>query len=57
MAEALQSCCQKARDGFIRRIARTITSYPVIKEIPCPVCRRIIPIRLYVAPSSTDAAT
>ena len=39
------------------RVTKGIASYPVIKDIPCPTCRRIIPIRIYVRPGATgDAA-
>jgi hypothetical protein len=57
MAEALQPCCQRARDAYVARLAKGIASYPVIKDIPCPTCRRIIQIRVYVRPGETgDAA-
>ena len=51
MAEPLNPCCQAARRQYIERITKALMSYPVIKEIPCPTCRRVIPIRLYVPPS------
>lgn len=47
MAETLQPCCARARGRFLARVARGIASYPVIKDIPCPSCRRIIQIRVY----------
>ena len=52
MAEALQPCCERARQEYVKRLVRAIASYPVIKEIPCPTCRRIIPIRLYAPPNA-----
>jgi hypothetical protein len=51
MAETLQPCCQRARELYVKRLTKGIASYPVIKEIPCPTCRRIIPIRIYTPPS------
>jgi len=33
------------------RLRKAITSYPVIKDVPCPKCRRIIKIRLYTPES------
>jgi len=50
MADALQPCCERAQTTYLARVARGITSYPVIKEISCPRCRRIIPIRVYARP-------
>jgi len=50
MAESLQPCCQRARDAFVARLLKGIASYPVIKDVPCPTCRRIIQIRVYVPP-------
>jgi hypothetical protein len=50
MADALNPCCQATRARFLQRVRATVTSYPVIKDIPCPTCRRIIQIRLYVPP-------
>ncbi len=50
MADALQPCCERARANFIKRLAAAMVSYPVIKDLPCPTCKRIVPIRLYAAP-------
>lgn len=54
MAEALQACCQRAREAYVKHLVNAIVSYPVIKTIPCPTCRRIISIRLYEAPGETS---
>jgi hypothetical protein len=54
MAEALQPCCQQARAALVTRLTKGIASYPVIKDVPCPTCRRIIQIRIYVPPSETS---
>ena len=53
MAEELQACCQRAREAYVKRLVNAIVSYPVIKTIPCPTCRRVIPIRLYGPPEAT----
>lgn len=50
MAEAPQACCEQARQLYVKRMAKAITSYPVIKDLPCPKCRRIIQIRIYGPP-------
>ncbi len=55
MAEALQPCCERARANFIKRLAATIVSYPVIKSFPCPTCKRIVPVRLYTPPDETES--
>ncbi|MBI3783830.1 MAG: hypothetical protein HY270_10550 [Deltaproteobacteria bacterium] len=56
MAETLEACCRRARDTYVERISKVITSYPVIKSIPCPKCRQIIQIRMY-GPESPGEAT
>lgn len=56
MAEALLPCCARAQRTYVERITKAIVSYPVIKNIPCPTCKRIIPIRIYAAPSTTSDA-
>ncbi|HVO25786.1 MAG TPA: hypothetical protein VMW56_19380 [Candidatus Margulisiibacteriota bacterium] len=54
MAEPLQACCQKARAALVARLTKGIVSYPVIKDVPCPTCRRIIQIRIYVPPGAAS---
>jgi len=56
MAEALRPCCEHARRLYVERLLKAITSYPVIKDIPCPTCRRIIPIRIYARPDAGNPA-
>lgn len=56
MAESLNECCEQARREYIERITKGLRSYPLIKSIPCPTCRTIIPIRLYAPPSESNAA-
>lgn len=57
MADELQACCLRARQQYIARLTKGIASYPVIKDVPCPTCRRIIQIRIYTRPDeSGDAA-
>lgn len=51
MADELQPCCLRARDEYIERVTKTLMSYPLIKDLPCPKCARIIPIRIYAAPT------
>ncbi len=50
MAEALQPCCERARRQYVTRLTKAVASYPVIKDVPCPTCKRIIQIRIYVRP-------
>jgi hypothetical protein len=52
MAEILQPCCERARAHYLTRVAGGVASYPVIKDIPCPTCRRIIKIRVYARPDA-----
>ena len=52
MAEILRPCCERAREQYMERVAHGIASYPVIKDIPCPKCLRIIKIRVYTRPDA-----
>ncbi len=52
MAEALHPCCEQAQRRYIERLEKSIVSYPVIKDLPCPTCKRIIPIRIYQRPGT-----
>ncbi len=54
MAEELPPCCQRARLAYVKRLTSAIVNYPVIKNIPCPTCKRIIAIRLYAATVETS---
>jgi hypothetical protein len=54
MAAELPPCCERARQAYVKRLVNAIVSYPVIKNIPCPTCRRVIPIRLYAPPADTN---
>jgi hypothetical protein len=56
MAEEIAACCQKARREYEARFLKLVVSYPVIKEFPCPTCRRIIKIRIYEPPESRGTA-
>jgi hypothetical protein len=53
MADELQACCQKARQAYVSRLTKAVASYPVIKDLPCPTCKRIIQIRIYNPPERT----
>jgi hypothetical protein len=44
-----RECCQKTRAEWERRIGMLYTSFPVIKDVPCAGCRRILQIRVYDA--------
>ena len=55
MAEALQPCCEKELHIQLKQITATYRSFPVIKEVPCPSCRQIIPIRVYEKPSEAES--
>jgi hypothetical protein len=57
MAEALQPCCERARREYLKRLRNAVNSYPVIKDVPCPTCKRIIPIRLYTRPDEAGETT
>ena len=46
-----RACCERTRDEWERRIRLYYSSFPVIKDVPCPDCRRILKIRVYEVPS------
>lgn len=46
-----QECCRKTREEWERRIRLYYSSFPVIKDVPCEGCRRILKLRVYEAPS------
>jgi hypothetical protein len=50
MPDDLQACCLRARKEYIERVGKTLSSYPLIKNLPCPKCQRVIPIRIYEPP-------
>jgi len=54
MADGLQPCCERARGEYVTRVTKSVTSYPIIKNLPCPTCRRVIPIRVYARPDAAD---
>ena len=44
-------CCRKTREEWERRIRLYYSSFPVIKDVPCQGCRRILNVRVYEIPS------
>lgn len=56
MADALQACCEKELQTQLKQITETYLSFPVIKDIPCPACLRIIPIRVYEKPTEAESS-
>ncbi len=57
MPETLKPCCEKARKKYVERVLLHVQSYPVIKAVPCPTCRQVIPIRIYAPPEKAGDAT
>ncbi len=56
MAEdTLKECCKKTLEKKLKIIRETYTSFPVIKDIACPVCQGIIKIRVYERPQEAGA--
>lgn len=50
MAQSPQPCCERALAEARQRFEKLATSYPVIKDFPCPSCSRILSLRLYGPP-------
>lgn len=53
MSDELQACCLRARKQYVDRVSKTLLSYPLIKNLACPKCQRIIPIRIYEPPEDS----
>jgi hypothetical protein len=49
MADDQRPCCEQTLRQYYRRIALAVTSFPVIRDLPCPVCKRILAVRIYRA--------
>jgi hypothetical protein len=47
---ALKDCCRRTIEEHHQRIRDTYVSFPVIKDLPCPVCKEILEIRVYEPP-------
>jgi hypothetical protein len=39
-------CCARTRNRWEKRIRLHYASFPVIKDVPCDKCRRILEIRV-----------
>lgn len=50
----LKPCCEKTLNAQLKHIRDNYTSFPVIKDIPCSVCRQIIPVRVYEKPAEAN---
>jgi hypothetical protein len=53
-AEPEKDCCQKTRAEWERKIRLYYSSFPVIKNVPCEGCQRILEIRVYEAPTAAE---
>ena len=54
MAKELKPCCEKTLTARVKKIRNYYTTFPVIKDIPCPVCRQIIQVRVYEKSSEAN---
>jgi hypothetical protein len=50
MAEQLKACCEQTLRQQRQRHEYLCTSYPIIKDFPCPVCKTILKLRVYEPP-------
>lgn len=49
-------CCARARRRALAAIQRDYLSFPVIKDLVCPVCKRVQKIRVYSREEAASAA-
>ena len=54
MAEDFKPCCEETLRRYRQRVESTFTTFPVIKDIPCPVCKQILKLRIYQPPGSAE---
>lgn len=54
MAETLKPCCERTLQEARRRFEDLTTSYPVIKDFPCPTCKQILQLRIYGPPEEQE---
>ncbi len=54
MAEAAEEleCCRRTRERWEHRIRTYYASFPVIKDVPCDDCRKIVEIRVFASPAA-----
>jgi hypothetical protein len=52
--EAESDCCRKTRSDWERKIALYYSSFPVIKNVKCQDCTRILEIRVYEAAAASE---
>jgi hypothetical protein len=52
--EPEKDCCKKTRDEWERKIRLYYSSFPVIKNVPCAGCQRILEIRVYELPTASE---
>lgn len=50
----LKPCCEKTLATHLKHIRDNFTSFPVIKDVPCLVCKQIIPVRVYEKPDAAN---
>ncbi len=55
MAEQTKECCKKTLEQRLKTIRESYSSFPVIKDIACPVCREIVKIRVYKRPEEPES--
>ena len=52
--DAEAECCQKTRTEWERKIGLYYSSFPVIKDVPCEKCRRVLQIRVFEPPALSE---
>ena len=51
---AEKECCRRTRERWLKRIRAYYTSFPVIKDVPCEKCRRVLQIRVFEPPALSE---
>jgi len=43
-------CCAAERRKWLEQIRSSYLTFPVIRSVPCPTCKKILQIRVYERP-------
>jgi hypothetical protein len=47
-----RDCCRRVLERQMDQIRENYASFPVIKNFPCPTCKKILELRVYERPEA-----
>lgn len=48
------ACCAAERRRWIDQVRRNYMTFPVIRQVPCPTCKKVLQIRIYERPGEAS---